>query len=525
MTLTLNIITIILFASILILWGISLYLVGRKGVSEEEELVVPRLVSPAYKIIKIMFYNIIRSIELALIIISLLLTSFSIAYASTYLYSSSEIDASSIPYTYDILMISNSYEQGAEYVKEVPVESIKIVQIYNGVLIEQDNKSIYLLPLVINCSPHVKIYVGDIDKICKLVSQGNTAIIDNKKAIGLNTISIDGQRFFVVKEDLSNFVRVEILPSIYLVHSLGAIGGTPLVATPTDIIILPENEKVVEALCNTDCNAKTIFLARNSSYVDIARLLKHFDLVAVRTNGKIHIYSPNLVPSSRTFIGLALSALFSLVFSITVSGGLAERIKLISQRLALSGVTYGMLSSSLAIVMIAILLVFYIPLLIVASLSGVENIFGVASTSYLLSATISIMVIVYRASAGLKVRGSKVLPKPSIVLNHTAKINVNMFRNELEKDFSLDDFFMLSEFEVLEDTNNMVEMRIELIYKKGLSSIVNIEIYGEKINGLWNYNLLADVWSLEELSGHEQAKLVLMALSKIQGVFTKCITE
>lgn len=529
MAITLEV-TFFALIGVVILFIISMLLIKHlKGLVEEDILRIPVFVSPVTKIVKLIFFNIIRSAEAILIIIALLLISFSTAYSSTYLYSSTEMNVSHIPKVYNVLLISNRYVNNTEEINEdislISQGFVKIVQLFNGLVIEQENKSYYLLPLLIKCYIN-KSTVIDIDYMCKLIRHGNVAIIDEKSEVDFNTITIKNQRFELRKVNLSNIANVEILPGIYLFHSLGIIGGSPILVSSTNVIIFPDNRNLFENLCEGGCDVKTILLIRDSNtsrYMEhINELLKYFEIVAIRHNNKVIVYSPNLIPSSKTIIGIGISLFFSLIFSISVSGGLAEKINQISQKLTLSGITHNMLSSSLAMVMIITFLIFFTPILALVLLNRVS---AISLVTYLLSAILSTMVIMVRASMGLKTKGAKISVKSSISISVPTELNVNEFRIELERSFSADDFFLLTELETIEATPSNIEIRVELMYKKSLSSIITVEIYGEKSNGIWSYNILVDVWSLEEMSVHENVKLASMALSKVQGIVIKCITK
>ncbi|MEM4849140.1 MAG: hypothetical protein QXM55_05855, partial [Ignisphaera sp.] len=87
---------------------------------------------------------------------------------------------------------------------------------------------------------------------------------------------------------------------------------------------------------------------------------------------------------------------------------------------------------------------------------------------------------------------------------------------------SEDDFFGISEIEGLKEKNLQI-IRIELIYKRALSTLASVEIYIDRIDNNFRYSVFVDVWSMEDSTREFLSSIQRLALSKIVGGVISCI--
>jgi len=84
-----------------------------------------------------------------------------------------------------------------------------------------------------------------------------------------------------------------------------------------------------------------------------------------------------------------------------------------------------------------------------------------------------------------------------------------------------DDFFYISEIESIKE--NLWVIRIELIYKKALSTLASVEIYIDKVDHGVEYTIAVDVWSMEDLPREIINSIQRLALAKIVGGVEECL--
>ncbi|MEM2511817.1 MAG: hypothetical protein QXX61_01645, partial [Ignisphaera sp.] len=87
---------------------------------------------------------------------------------------------------------------------------------------------------------------------------------------------------------------------------------------------------------------------------------------------------------------------------------------------------------------------------------------------------------------------------------------------------SKDDFFAISEVEGIKEEKVQI-IRIELIYKKALSTLASVEIYVDRINNNFRYTVFVDVWSMEDSTREFLSSIQRLALSKTVGGVISCI--
>jgi hypothetical protein len=524
----------VVMATVMILTFTILMLTRRvKGFVEEEPMAIPTLVSPTFKIIKLMFLKVTISIETMLMVIAVILIAFTTSYIATYMYSSTHIDATNIPHTYTALLISNHYvNQVEESLANITtsLSYIKIHQVFRELPIRSNSNASYLLPLLIECRDYsVEKHNNTLAHLCEYVVQynGEAALIDINSRLFRESINVGGKELLVVREDLSKYLSIPLLPGIFPIHTIGAMGGATITTSPSSVVVIPYSKDLYNAVCKNDCDTKTILIITspipsNAKNEIVETGLKHFDIVALRHDEVIEVYSPSLVPSAKTLTGVASAIIFSLIFSLSVSGGLAEKVAEVSEKLFLIGVTYDTITASTGMAITTIFAIFSVPLLALTSLGVIA---GISILSYILSAITANILLTYRVSRKLKSRSYRVLSKPFLTISTSTQIDIEHFKQVMQRLFNVDDIFALSEVESLRSRDGLNEIRVELIYKRGFATLITVEIYEEKSKDIWSYAIYVDVWSIEELSKYELNKIAVLALSKVQGAITQCTTK
>uniref|UniRef100_A0A7J2U343 Uncharacterized protein n=1 Tax=Ignisphaera aggregans TaxID=334771 RepID=A0A7J2U343_9CREN len=504
-----------------------------KGFVEEEQIAIPTMVSPAFKIIKLMFLKVAISIETVLMVVAVMLTAFTTSYVATYLYSFTSIDAVNIPHTYSVLLISNHFVNQIEKelinVSTSPLSYIEILQIFHEIPVEHSSGASYLLPLLIKCKGYdIEKYNNTISYLCKyLVNNKYVALIDVSNRIVEGRIRVGDEEFLIIRENLSKYLSIPLLPGIFPIHTMGVMGGATITASTSSIIVMPFSKDLYNTICEGECDVKTFLLITSllpssvkNAIVDVG--LKYFDIVAMRHDNVVDIYSPNLVPSMKTLMGVISSILIALIFSLSISGGLVEKVVRISEKLFLVGVSYDTITASTSMTLILVFIIFFAPFLILMRFSAATDI---SILSYILSAVASNILLTYRVARSLKSKSYRILPKSSLTINTLMRLDVEQLKQAIQRFFGVDDLFALSEIEVLKGLDEYNEVRIELIYKRSFATLVTVEIYEDKNKDVWSYNAYVDVWSMEELSKYEYNKIAALVLSKVQGVIMQCITK
>jgi len=522
---------IVLLAFLLFTITVYMLLNRAKEFTEEEVTVTPTLVSPASKIVKLIFVKVIVSAEAALMILALLLTALTTGFTVAYTYSYTSIDARVT--TYSILLISNHHINVEKVLKASDMLSnssyVRVIQVFHEILVESNGSKTYFLPLIIDCSNYVSEELNNtIAKLCRLIieSDKDVALVDVSNDINVERLTINNVELLVARENLSKYLLIPLLPNLFLIHTIGTIGGTALSASPSTVVVLPYSEELYKAVCENNCNARELVLVTSPLLDDkdaiVDFLLKFFDIVVLRKDSKVYMYSRSLVPSIKTVLGLFTSLLLSITFSLTISGGIAERIAQISEKLSLVGITQDTITAATSIALALVFVVFVSPLIV---LSIFNKAIAISILSYILSAVTVNTLVTQKVSRRLKIGKYKALPRYTITINSVTPVEPELFKNVVQRLFVADDLFMLSEVEVLRGSRGYTEFRVELIHKKSFATIADVEVYEEKNKDIWSYTLSVDIWSIEELSKHEQSKIALLALSKVHGALMQCITR
>jgi hypothetical protein len=513
-----------------------LFLTKRKyGIVEEDYISIPSFVSPAFKIVRLMFIKTVLSLEVLLLILSIIITSFTAGYVTSYTYSRTQIAATDLPIVYSAMAISDGH------VSETIIDKIfqnysyiRIVQVYNEVLIGNKTSLSYIFPLIIDCTKatssilkfNVSIQSQIIELCTALNSQNNTIILDINSGVNVSVIRIGEEVFHVMKTNISRYVNIPLLPGIPLGHSIGSIGGSVITISPSIVGILPFKAELLNTICKEECDVKTIVLIldRCDKCDDIARnVLRYFNIFAIRTNDKILIFSSSFVPTPQTILGILTLVALTLVISASISGGVAEKIADVVYKLVLLGITRDLIMSSTYIALLSLLLIFLAPLIVLTIMGFIS---ATTLITYIISSFASAFLVVLRALSIMRsAKAVKPVSKPFVVFTSSTRVDIHEFKEMLQKMFLKDDVFAISELEVLPSLEGFYEMRIELVYRKRLATLITIEMSERKEDGVWRYDLYADVWSIEELNRSELNRLAIFALSKIQGVLINCASR
>ncbi|MEM1844571.1 MAG: hypothetical protein QW311_02800, partial [Ignisphaera sp.] len=140
---------------------------------------------------------------------------------------------------------------------------------------------------------------------------------------------------------------------------------------------------------------------------------------------------------------------------------------------------------------------------------------------YLISSITSTYIITSQLSSRIgKYKPQSISSTFSYIVDRYVPNNVLV---ECFKSFLInDDFFNIDEIEsVVEESYYMI--RIELIYRRALTTVSSVEIYVERIDHGVKYTVIVDVWSLEDLTNRTLSSIQRLALSKVVGGVISCI--
>jgi len=516
MLLTITIITVVFYITIMV------YLWRAEGSVEEEYIEQPKTVSPAVKIIALILRKMITSIEALLVAVSLCTMAIMSSLIVSYVYTSTTIDMSGYVNSYNFIGITNRLH--AIYnIRSIFNASplLIVVQLYEPITLR--NTSITLYPLILHCDSYFLRIISDwIERICRLLRDREYVMILNKNIhLNLSSIHIDNNMFRIVYDDIGYVTNIAIAPNLPLVHSIGSMGGTILkIENVSMIAIVGMPIDRAESLCGNSCFAKIIVLSHlniSNVYEDAKRYLGLFDIVILRLDNSGYIYSNNVIPSSITAIGMGIMILSSIIISLSLSGALLERFVEIGRKLITIGITSDFYVASF-IVGLAIFFTFWsIPILILVSL-GIINTLSILS--YIIMSVGNIALFFYVAKPKLE-RVGKGYGETTLSYITTSPIDLESLKKCIVANLENDEFFSLGEVELIEERDVSI-IRIELLYRRTIATLVAVEIYIRGFDSTSNLNIIVDVWSLEELSGRFVQNLTQLVLSKIYGVLRIC---
>lgn len=501
--------------------GFLLFIAIRyKGFVEEDHLGEPRLTSPAFKLVKNVIVKSFLSLELILILLSVYTLSFTVDHVSTYAHTSQAIE---VPHKYSTLMVKRGFVP-LDVINEITERYIILYQVFGGV--ELDNETYYII--IIECGiDHLHREDDELlhimNSYCAYLNNGYV-IVDYDSNINLKDVSslFVGVKLF--KADLSRLVDIEFAPGLYAVHSIGTIGGLSLRIEQHDRLLLaPMMTEVLDIIRDKRYDIQTIVIDYDSRIYsennsEVGELLDVFDYIVVNENGRAIIMSGSYIPTSQTIIGIVLSFIISMILIYAVGGGFIEKIIVMGKDLFVLGVTKELFTSSVVLGILITMFLSALPLIILCSI-------GLAGGIAVLNFVISTIGFVTLTSYKLRTNIGKT-PHLGFITSYSYVIDtyvppedlISCFRELLKEE----DFFMLNEIEKVEEKNTHV-VRLELIYKKALSTIASVEVFIDRIDRGAKYTIITDVWSLEDLSSKTISTIYRMALSKFVGGVMSCL--
>lgn len=506
------------------------YIILRRGLEEEipttfKEL---KLSSPSIRIIIILFRYMLTSLSFIGLAIVLILSAILVSSITSTSLLSTTIEFKNPLFTGYFLVMDDI--QSLNKVKNIKTLRFLVVQIYDRIDIKFNGNTIELYPLIIQCNE----YTPEITELCKLVESKCMVILDHKLAkelehelttvLTLKTtstdISIPTDR--ICFTNLSRVMNIELLPNMYFVHTIGVFGGFTVKLSNVSVIGILHPE-ILDSICSDGCTFRAIafFIERPSTDLQESSLLYGY----VDTN-RVEIFSRTYVPTLKSFIGFILTVVLTTIVSIVASGGIVEVLRNLSEKLRIQGFTYESISTAIKIVLLIMALVLSVPTYIIAySLYGLTpSIMGIA-TILLGSWNISRLI-------SLRLRRSVYAIEPSIAYTNRMIVGIEWhgdIRSLLQclgELFKNDEFFELSEYEYIKASSNRYLARIELMYRYAMAVMISVELYiSREAASTWIFDIVADVWSYEELEREKTLSLAMMAISKVIGGLRLCLLK
>ncbi len=513
-------IVIVLTITITLYITILLVLANKKSV-EEEYIAEIRTVSPASKIIGLILKKMFSSLGAMLIVISLYIIAIMSAFIASYMYTSMVIDMSGYPSFYNFIGTSNSIGN-TEYINTS--RSITIIQLYNPITLYNVNLTLY--PLIIYCGKDIINFQNNVPggflKICNLIQgENNSIILDSKIRLPLTSLYIDDQLFNIKYANLSYITDIDIAPGLPLVHSIGSLGGTILkIENSSMIAVISTSLDNIKKLCKDECNAKSIIISNidiSEAQKNLTEYLSYFDIVILRLDGRGYVYSNNVIPSPITIAGMSIMFINSIIISLSVSGALLEKLIDLGQRLMTVGITSEFYNAIVSASMVTFFAISGLPIIILGAL-GSFNSMGLLA--YILMSIGNTLLFSYMTKTRLEKVGRGYGETALTYIG--GPINVETMKKCFTGNIANDEFFNLGEIELIREKGTYI-IRVELLYRRAVATLVSVEIYIRSVNNSTTFNILADVWSLEELSGRIAQGVIQLALSKVYGALKICV--
>jgi len=520
---------IFLLFPILLLFIIIILVINRfKGYIEEELLGEIRIISPALKIVKLLFSKIINSVEIIIIFLSIYLLTIMASFTTSYTYSMKTINLDGEQYLFDVIGVSNTID----VIDKIRFTNytITIIQVFNTITLNINNESLFSYPLLIECSNSVESISNtskDIEMLmdlCKFL-ENHKIILNIDLAKLLQEITIGNSRYNVIGMDIKPLLNIKFIPSLYIVHSIGSIGGTAIKLEDINkLAIFRFSRDNIEILCKDECNVKIVVLYIESKIKESSMLnniineyKNIFDYVIVRHNSVGTIYSNIFVPTYESLIGFLLLIIISVIILLLLSGGLIEKLTYIVSKLWSIGISKELYNASVIFTLIITFIFAGIPIAI-GNYIGWLNSFGFLT--YISISIISIAILSTQLTRRIHIAKPPQGPSFTYITNNY--MDVEKVKRCLTHSLQNDDLFYLNESEVLKNSKYFV-LRLEMIYRRALSTIVSSEIYVDSYDNLWKYLIDIDIWSIEELSSRETKYITSLALSKIYGGLSLCL--
>ncbi|MEM0372025.1 MAG: hypothetical protein QXW05_01685 [Ignisphaera sp.] len=505
----------------LVLFAVSLFVIAKKyrGYVEEDHLGEIRLVSPALKLVKNIVKKSFISVEMLLIFLTLYVSAFNSSYATTFSFSSYSLD---IKTDFNLLAVSDTIVP-TDILDKIGHKYVTVIQVFTPLQI--DEKNFYVL--LIRCS--IDYYSNSNNRLFTILLDycvnEDTVLIDRNSGISEKSVTkLLGNNITITKVDMTPLINVELIPGVYVVHSIGTIGGLSLkIEDPEKLIIIPFTRITIENICSRYCSSKTVIIGFDdyNVYRDIFdELVARFNYVVLKepTQPGVRVYSRSYVPTVKSIISLVISFVISVIMVYTVSGGLVEKLIDMGHTLFIEGITKELFIAIATLGILLTVMSMFLPILILSSLGILKTL---AIVTYLISSITSTYIITSQLSSRIgKYKPQNISSTFSYIVDRYVPNNVLV---ECFKSFLInDDFFNIDEIEsVVEESYYMI--RIELIYRRALTTVSSVEIYVERIDHGVKYTVIVDVWSVEDLTNRTLSSIQRLALSKVVGGVISCI--
>ncbi len=520
---------LILFPTLAIFTVVFLVMSRYRGYVEEEPLGEIRTISPALKIIKLIFSKTITSIEIVIIVVSLYLLTIMASSIASYTYSMRTIDLEGMPHIFDVAGVSNTIDDIDRVIQAR--YTIVVIQMYRTLIFNVSNKTLMFYPLLIGCNKDAELkdnissYVKLLIDLCVALKTNNLIILNKNLGIPVQEISLpEGIKYTIITLDLKPLLDLELIPGMYILHSIGSIGGETIKLEDVNrIALLRMTQGNIDILCKGKCDAKIIALyidTKKSSSLNntIDEYRNIFNHVIVRRYNTGMVYSNTFIPTPESIVGLLILFLISIVILLSLSGGLIEKLSYVVNKLLNIGISKELYGASSILTLTIIFSIAAVPIAISHYVGWLHS-FGFVA--YLIMSVATIFILSNQLTRKLNI--VQHLPqRSSATYIAESYISVENLKKCLTQLLSNDDFFHLNEIEVLENSKYFV-LRLEMVYRIALSTIASSEIYVESYDGLWRYVVEVDVWSIEEFTAREVRYITLLALSKIYGGLTSCL--
>ncbi len=510
---------------LIIVVGIVLAIVGaviveKRGYdeSEEERLHEIAAISPSIRIVAIIMREYMKTLAFAVVLIVLTLSSLLAAFSVSTQLLSTRVHMESKPF-YSILALASDTKQVEHMVNKLH-RGIIIVQLFKYVDIELRNESVRMMPLLLLCRDAERL-PDSIGLICKAVDKG-FAVVDLSYD-RYDEVSISDVKLPLYHLDLHQIVDIEIMPSLYFVHTLGTVGSTVIhVRNPRSLIILPLNDNIMNFLCAKGCALRGIMLEQQRETNEVDELVQSFDIVGYVRNTDLVLVSRVLIPSLQSFVGVALSIIISVLVSVAAASGLVEKLRTLGTALITQGVTSILLRVATGVGLFTILSVFGLILAVLYTITLSEIRASAGIVTYFVSSIALALVVSHRAVKPPEAE------EPSISIRGLSYafeglVEPDALMQCLKNIFLRDEFFKLNEIEKLLIDEHRFLMRLELIYKYAMAVLVSVEIEAVREDGAWIFKIVPEVWSFEELEKRKVETIALLAQSRASGGLKLCL--
>lgn len=504
----------------LILFVVSLFVVAKRyrNFVEEDHLGEIKLVSPALKLVKNIVKKSFMSIEMIMIFLSLYILAINSSYATTFSFSSHSLEVEP-PYT--LLAVSDGIVPLPIF-NEILNQYVTIVQIFTPLSI--NGTDTYLLLIKCNLNRTHNINNELIAVLSAYCVNEDTILIDTRSNIPEDSIIKLLGKYNIARADMIPLSDIELIPGVYVIHSIGTIGGLSLKIENTEkLIVMPLTESVTKHICSRGCSAKTIIVGLDdrSLYKDsLDYLVTIFNYVALREPPypEVKVYSRFYVPTAKSIVSLIISFIISVIVVYAVSGGLIEKLISMGHALFIEGITKELFIAIVALGVMLTTISMFIPISILFSLGLLK---GTAVITYLVSSIGSTYIITSRLSNSIgKYKPQNVSNTFSYIVDRYVPSGI--LAGCLKSFLVNDDFFNIDEVESVTEENYYM-IRIEMIYRRALTTVSSVEIYVDRVDHGVKYTVVVDVWSIEDLSSRTLSSIQRLTLSKVVGGVISCI--